>query len=168
MPSAHSRESIRADSKRLRGYTRGLRSARSRSGVAKTRWPSGNSANGHLARWLFGCAFVPLRFILFGQKGISIAGNFAHRRSLNARLHCFRRKDLIDSAAHDLVAFACRFFEPRSVNLDQTPSIRSDSTRHPELAHDLRHSRSSYSKQLRKRLLRQRQDVTINSIVDVE
>jgi hypothetical protein len=97
---------------------------------------------------------VPLRFILFGQKGISIAGIFAHRRSLNARLHCFRRKNLIDSAAHDLVALACRFFEPRSVNLDQTPPIRSDSTRHPELAHDMRHSRSSYAKQLRKRILR--------------
>src|ERR1700682_4424227 len=110
---------------------------------------------------------VPLRF-LFGQKGISISGIFAHRRSLNARLHCFRRKNLIDSAAHDLVALACRFFEPWSVNLDQTPPISTDSTRHPELAHNMRHSRSSYSKQLRKRLLRQRYDATINSIVDVE
>jgi hypothetical protein len=34
--------------------------------------------------------------------------------------------------------------------------------------HDLRHGRSSYSEQLRKFLLRQRQDVTTNSIVDVE
>jgi hypothetical protein len=32
----------------------------------------------------------------------------------------------------------------------------------------MRHSRSSYAKQLRKRLLRQRQEVTVNSIVDVE
>ena len=32
----------------------------------------------------------------------------------------------------------------------------------------MRHRRSSYTKQLRKRLLRQRQDVTINSILDVE
>jgi hypothetical protein len=37
-------------------------------------------------------------------------------------------------AAHDLVAFACRFFDSRSFNLDQTPPIRSDSTWHPELA----------------------------------
>jgi hypothetical protein len=111
---------------------------------------------------------VPLRFVLFGQKGISIAGHFAHGRSLNARIHCFRRKNLIHSAAHDLAAFACRFFEPRSVNLDQTPPIRSDSTRHPEVAHNMRHSRSSYSKQLRKRFLRQRYEVTIDSIVDVE
>jgi hypothetical protein len=73
---------------------------------------------------------------LFGQKGISIAGNFAHRRSLNAGLHCFRRKNLIDSAAHDRVAFACRFFEPRSVNLDQAPPIGSDGTGRPELAHN--------------------------------
>jgi hypothetical protein len=32
----------------------------------------------------------------------------------------------------------------------------------------MRHGRSTYSKQLRKRLLRQRQEVTANSIVDVE
>src|ERR1700730_17706457 len=80
---------------------------------------------------------------LIGQNGISIAGHLAHGRSLNARTHCFRRKNLIHSAAHDLAAFACRFFEPRSVNLDQTPPIRSDSTRHPEVAHNMRHSRSS-------------------------
>src|SRR3979409_1957417 len=73
----------------------------------------------------------------------------------------------IDSAAHALIALACRFFEPRSVYLDHAPLMRSDSTRHPELAHNMRHRRSSYAKQLRKRLLRQRQDVTINSIVDV-
>src|SRR6267378_4891530 len=93
---------------------------------------------------------VPLRFLLLGQKATSIVGIFAHRRSLNARLRCFRRENLIDSAAHDLIALACRCFEPRSVNLDQTPPIRSDSTQHPELAHNMRHSRSSYSKQLRK------------------
>jgi hypothetical protein len=32
----------------------------------------------------------------------------------------------------------------------------------------MRHSRSSYAKQLRKRLLRQRQEVTANPIVNVE
>src|SRR5882762_6369489 len=106
--------------------------------------------------------------MLFGQKGISIAGIFARRRSLNARLHCFRRKNLIDSAAHDLAAIACRFLEPRSVDLDQTPPVSSDSTRHPELAHNMSHGRSSYAEQLRKRLLRQRQHVTVNSIVNVE
>ena len=111
---------------------------------------------------------VPLRFIHLGQKGISIAGSFVHRRGVTARLHFFRRNNTIDSAAHDLVALACHCFEPRSVNLDQAPPIRSDSTRRPEPAHDMRHGRSSYSKQLRKRLLRQRQEVTANSIVDVE
>jgi hypothetical protein len=111
---------------------------------------------------------VPLRFIQLGQKGISSARDFAYRRGANARLHCFRRKNLIDFVPHDLVAFACRFFEPRPVNLNQAPPIRSDSTRRPEFAHNMRHSGPSYSKQLRKRLLRQRQDVTINSIVDVE
>jgi hypothetical protein len=34
--------------------------------------------------------------------------------------------------------------------------------------HDQRHGRSSYSEQLRKFLLRQRQDVSAHSIVDVE
>src|SRR5258705_9885951 len=71
-------------------------------------------------------------------------------------------------AAHNLVAFACRFFEPRSVNLDQAPPSRSDSARRPELGHNQRHCRSSYPEQLRKRLLRQRYEVAINSIVDVE
>jgi hypothetical protein len=32
----------------------------------------------------------------------------------------------------------------------------------------MRHGRPTYSKQLRKRLLRQRYEVTVNSIVDVE
>src|SRR4030088_1009869 len=46
--------------------------------------------------------------------------------------------------------------------------MRSDSTRHPELSHNMRHRRSSYAKQLRKHLLRQWQEVAVNSIVDVE
>ena len=75
---------------------------------------------------------------------------------------------MIEVAAHYLVAFACRFFEPRSVNLDQTPPIRSDGTGRPELLDNQRHCRSSYPKQLRKRLLRQRYGVAVNSIVDVE
>src|ERR1700730_17265406 len=74
----------------------------------------------------------------------------------------------VDSAAHDLIALACRCFEPRSVYLDHAPRIRSDSTRHPELAHNVRHRRSSYAKQLRKHLLRQWQEVAVNSIADVE
>ena len=113
-------------------------------------------------------SLLPLRFIQLGQKGITSAWSFARGRSLNARLHCFRRENLIDFAAHDLIAFACRFFEPRPVNLDQAPPIGSDSTRRPEFAHNQRHCRSSYPKQLRKRLLRQRYDIAVNSIVDVE
>jgi hypothetical protein len=50
-----------------------------------------------------------------------------------ASLFPVEKSDLY-SAAHDLVAFACRFFDSRSFNLDQTPPIRSDSTWHPELA----------------------------------
>jgi hypothetical protein len=100
--------------------------------------------------------------------GISIAWSFARGHSLTARLDRFRRKNQIGSAAHNLVAFACRFFEPRPVNLDQTPPIRSDCTRRPEFAHSQRHRRSSYPEQLRKRLLRQWYDVAVNSILDVE
>src|SRR5216683_6488976 len=111
---------------------------------------------------------VPLRFIHLGQQGVSSAGSFVHRRGVTARLHFFRRNNTIDSAAHDLVAFACRGFEPRSVNLDRAPPIGSDSPRQAELAHDMRHRRSSYAKQLRKRLLRQRQSVTVNAVVDME
>jgi hypothetical protein len=105
---------------------------------------------------------------VFGQKGISIAGSLAYRRSLNARLRCIQPKNLIGFAAHYLVAFACHFCEPRSVNLDQAPPIRSDSTRRPELLYNQRHCRSSYSKQLRQRLLRQRYRLVVNSIADVE
>src|ERR1700730_13897491 len=99
---------------------------------------------------------------------IWIAGSFASRHSLNARLRCIQRKKLVELEAHTLVASACRFFEPRSVNLDQAPPIRSDSTGRPELLHNQRRCRSSYPKQLRKRLLRQRYGVAVNSIVDVE
>jgi len=97
-----------------------------------------------------------------------MARSVASQRSLNAWLRCIRRNNLIEVAAHYLVAFACRFFEPRPVNLDQAPPSRSDSPGRPELLDNQRHSRSSYPEQLRKRLLRQRYDVAVNSIVDVE
>ena len=109
---------------------------------------------------------VPLRDIRLGQEGIWSAEDFVYWR--DPRLHSFRRNDTIDSTAHNLVALARRGFEPRSVNLDQAPPIRSDGTQLPQLVYDMRHSRSTYSKQLRKRLLRQRQEITVNSIVDVE
>src|SRR5260370_41419393 len=99
---------------------------------------------------------VPLRFTYLAKKG-------SRSRSILRTA-----VNLIDSAAHDLVALACRGFEPRSVNLDQAPPIRSDSTRRPELVHDMRHGRSTYAKQLRKRVLRQRQEITIDSLMDVE
>lgn len=94
--------------------------------------------------------------------------SFARRLTVDARLRCFLRKNPIEFAAHDLGAFACRFFEPGPVDLDQASPVRSDSTRRPELAYNQRHCRSPYPEQLRKRLLRQRNDVAINSIVDVE
>src|SRR6201997_395809 len=93
---------------------------------------------------------------------------FVTRRGMTVRPPSCQRHSAIDSAAHGLVAIACRCFEPRSVNLNQTPPIGSGGARRPKLVHDLRHGRSSYSEQLRKFLLRQRQDVTTNSIVDVE
>jgi hypothetical protein len=57
---------------------------------------------------------------------IWIAGSFASRHSL--RLRCIQRKKLVEHAAHNLVALACRFFETCSINLDQTPPIGSDGT----------------------------------------
>jgi hypothetical protein len=59
---------------------------------------------------------------------ISIAGSFASRHSPNARLRCIQLKNLIELAAHNLVAFACGFFETCSIDLDQTPPIGSDGT----------------------------------------
>jgi hypothetical protein len=109
-----------------------------------------------------------LRFIQPRQKGISGVGNFVHRWGANASLHPSGRNDAIDSAVHDLVALACRGFEPRSVNLDQAAPIGSDGMRLPELVHDMRHGRSTYSKQLRESLLRQRQEIAVHSILDVE
>src|ERR1700758_3802266 len=93
--------------------------------------------------------------------------NLCPRRDLTGGPSC-RRHSASDSAAHGLITIACRCFEPRSVNLNQPPPMGSDGARHLKLVHDLRHGRSSYSEQLRKFLLRQRQDVTTNSIVDVE
>src|SRR5437879_8848036 len=75
---------------------------------------------------LFMGSLLPLRFIQLGQKGILSAWRLARRRGLNARLHCFRRENLIDFSAHDLIAFACGFFEPRPVNLSRPR--RSDRT----------------------------------------
>ena len=78
------------------------------------------------------------------------------------------KPDTLDPAAHELVALACRRFEPRPVNLDQTPPIGSDRARRAELANDMRHRRSPHAEEFRERLLGQRQDVTVNPIVDVQ
>ena len=57
--------------------------------------------------------------------------------------HLFRRDDTIDSVAHELVALACRRFEPRPVNLDRAPPIGPDRTRRAELA--IRHASPSFA-----------------------
>ena len=91
-----------------------------------------------------------------------------HRPRVSGRLHLFRQDDLIDPAAHELVALACRRFEPRPVNLDRTPSIGSDRARSAKLGNDMRHRRPPHAEEFRKRLLGQRQHVTISPIVDVQ
>jgi hypothetical protein len=73
-----------------------------------------------------------------------------------------------DPAAHELVALACRCFEPRPVDLNQGPPIESDRTRRAELANGMRHRRPPNAKKFRERLLRQRQDVPVNPIVDLQ
>ena len=64
---------------------------------------------------------APPHFVRVGKQG-----DFSPRRW---RLHLLRQDDTIDSAAHELVAFACRRFEPRSVNLDRAAGIGSDCAR---------------------------------------
>ena len=107
------------------------------------------------------------RFTQLGQKGVLSVGNFVRRRHVNARFHSFGRNDPVDSSAHDLVTLACRGFELRPVDLDQAPLIGSDRTRRPQLVHDMRHGRSTYAEQLRKRLWRQWQRITVDTDVDV-
>ena len=74
------------------------------------------------------------------------------RRKMQARRHGFIRDDPIGFTAHDAVAFAGSFLEPRPVNFDQAPPIGSDSTNGTEFGNHQCHGRSSHSKQLRKRL----------------
>src|SRR3954447_22638709 len=84
------------------------------------------------------------------------------------RLHLFRQDDEIDPAAHELIALACRRFEPWPVNLDRAPPIGPDSTRRAQLGYDMRHRRTAYAEQFRKRLLRHRQDLAVDPVVDLQ
>src|SRR5438552_15819036 len=84
------------------------------------------------------------------------------------RLYLLRQDDTIDSTAHELVALARRRLEPRPVDLDQAPPIGPDSTRCAQLAYDMRHSRAAHAEQFRKRVLRQRQDLAVSPIVDLQ
>ena len=71
--------------------------------------------------------------------------------------------DAIDPAAHELVALACRRFEPSSISADWI-GLR----RRAQLGNDLRHRRPPHAEKFRKRLLGQRQDVPVNPIVDLQ
>ena len=101
-----------------------------------------------------------------GKQGSLRAGSSC-RPGVSGRLLC-RRQCRSILAAHELVALACRRFEPRPVNLDRAPPVGSDRARRAELANDMRHRRSPHAEEFRERLLRQRQHVTINPIVDVQ
>jgi hypothetical protein len=85
-----------------------------------------------------------------------------------ARRNGFIRDDPIGFTAHDAVAFAGSFLEPRPVNFDQAPPIGSDSTNGPEFGNHLCHGRPSHSKQLRKRPLRDRHGGALGSIVQLK
>ena len=67
------------------------------------------------------------------------------RRPRRLRLHLFRQDYPLDPAAHELVALACRRFEPRPVNLDRAPPVGPDS--HPTRAawNDMRHRRPPHA-----------------------
>ena len=109
---------------------------------------------------------APVHFVCLGKQG-SLSVGIVHRPRVSRRLHLFSQDDPIDSAAHELVALAGRRFEPRPINLDRAPPVESDRARRAELANDMRHRRSPNAEEFRERLLRQRQHVTINPIVDV-
>src|SRR5437899_12408167 len=81
------------------------------------------------------------------------------------RFHLSRQDDAIDPAAHELVALACRRFEPWPVNLDRAPPVGPDSTRRAQLGYDMRHRRPAYAEPFRKRLLPPRQDLAVDPVV---
>ena len=92
-------------------------------------------------------------------------GDFSPRRW---RLHLFRQNDAIDPAAHELIAFACRRFEPRPVNLDRTAGIGPDCAEIAKPGNDLRHRRPPHAEKFRKRLLGQRQNLSVSPIMHVQ
>ena len=109
---------------------------------------------------------APVYFVCLGKQG-SLRAGIVRRPGVSGRRHLFRQDDPIDSAAHERVALAGRRFEPRPIDLDRTPPVGPDRARRAELANDMRHRRSPNAEEFRERLLRQRQHVTINPIVDV-
>ena len=107
---------------------------------------------------------VPMNFLCLGKQGSSSAG----MPDMPRRRHLLRQDYPTEPAAHELVALACGCFEPRPVDLNQGSSVGSDRTRCAELANGMRHRRPPNAKKLRERLLRQRQDVPVNPIVDLQ
>src|SRR5437016_4519587 len=99
---------------------------------------------------------APAHFVRIGKQA-----DFSSRRW---RLHLLHQDDTIDSAAHELVAFTCRRFETRSVNLDRAASIGSDCAGIAKLGDDVGHRRSPHAEEFRKRLLGQWQDVSVSPI----
>jgi len=80
-------------------------------------------------------------------------------------MHC---EHLLDFEMHDVVALARCGREPRRVDLDQAPSIGPDRATRAQIAHQERHGGSSHTKDLRERLLGEREHIMIDAVAKLE
>ena len=71
----------------------------------------------------------------------------------------------IDLALHERITIACGLLEPRPIDLDGPAPVRRDGASLAQLAHRQSHGRPSHAKQLRKRIVRDRKQVTGNAVV---
>jgi hypothetical protein len=89
-------------------------------------------------------------------------------RSRCARSGQIRREHLLDFEMHDVVAFARCRREPCRVDLDQAASIGPDRTARTQVAHQERHGRTSYTEDLRERLLGERERIMVDAVAKLK
>jgi hypothetical protein len=103
-----------------------------------------------------------------GSYIIARSGYGIGRHSQSVRSGRFHREDLLDFETYGAVAFARFRREPRPVDLDLTPTIRSDRSGLAQIAHQKRYRRSPHAKYLRKRLLSERENVVVGVVAKME
>ena len=91
---------------------------------------------------------------------------FGQRR--RARSRQIRREHLLDFEMHDVVAFARYRREPRRIDFDQASSIGPDRATRAQIAHQERHGGSSHTKDLRERLLGEREHIMVDAVAKLE